>query len=331
MQTKIRLALLFGGQSKEHEVSIQSAKAIMERLDLQKYDVFPIEIDQKGSWNCSKHEKDTHFSPCLLRKHFDVIFPILHGPFGEDGTVQGLAELANLPYVGCNLLSSAMCMDKGIMKIMLKEAGLPTVRYALLRSTDSINEKEVLKAFSFPLFIKPANSGSSLGVSKVRVIEEFMPALEEAFHHDETILVEEYIQGREIECAILGNEKPLASLPGEVVSNHEFYSYEAKYLDPNGAEFFLPAKLSDKQTKEVQDLAIAAFKALKCAGMARVDFFLNEKGEFLINEINTLPGFTSISLYPKLWEVTGKSYSRLLDELIELAMERFHRRGNCFK
>lgn len=361
MQTKIRLGVLFGGQSAEHEVSIRSAKSVFEHLDPNKYDVFPIGIDKKGSWHFLKGEpfllalknnflptfkkndphfplllqrvpaKEIFFSPCVLKRSLDVIFPVLHGPLGEDGTVQGLVELANIPYVGPNHLSSAICMDKGIMKEILKGSSLPTAAYKILHYRDPVDEQGIIQALNLPLFVKPSQMGSSVGISKVHTQEELLPAIREAFKYDERILIEEFIDGREIECSVLGNETPEASLPGEIIPTHEFYSYEAKYLDENGAHFVIPAKLSTKKIDEVKDLAIRAFNALRCEGMARVDFFLKKDGTLLLNELNTIPGFTSISLYPKLWETSGIPYSQLIDRLIELSIERHKRKSNRFK
>ncbi len=313
MQTKIRLGIFFGGQSPEHEVSIRSAQSVIDHLDSEKYEVFPIKIDKNGVW-----QKEC-FSPGALRDAFDVVFPMLHGPYGEDGTVQGLLELANVPYVGSDHLSSAICMDKGVTKALLCNAGLPTPCHQLLRAGDPIN------VTAFPLFVKPTQMGSSVGISKVSHPDDLSRAVEEAFKYSEMILIEESIEGKEIECSVLGNADPIASLPGEIIPTHEFYSYEAKYLDDNGAHFILPADLSPEKIEEVQHLAIAAFKTLRCEGMARVDFFLKNDGTLLVSELNTIPGFTSISLYPKLWESSGIPYSELLDRLIELAFER-HRR-----
>lgn len=356
MQTKIRLGVLFGGQSAEHEVSIRSAESVIEHLNPEKYDVFPIGIDKRGSWHFLKkepfllslkknflptfREDDPHFplmvhkaspreilfSPCSLKRGFDVIFPILHGPFGEDGTVQGLIELANLPFVGPDHLSSAICMDKGVMKDLLRAHELPVVKYQLLHMGDSIDEEGILDEFQFPFFIKPSQMGSSVGISKVHSKEELLPAIKEAFQYDERILIEEGIEGREIECSVLGNETIEASLPGEIIPSHEFYSYKAKYLDEQGVAFELPAKLDPQKTEEVRDLAIQAFKVLRCEGMARADFFLKNDGTLLINELNTIPGFTPISLYPKLWEISGLPYGQLIDRLVNLAFTRYKRK-----
>lgn len=325
MQRKIRVGVLFGGQSEEHEVSIRSAQSVIEHLNRDKYEVYPIKIEKSGTWFFKDFQvspEKIFFSPCVLKKNFDVIFPVLHGPYGEDGTVQGLVELAHLPYVGPDHLSSAMCMDKGVMKDMLNGAGLPTPKSLSLQSFDV---EKILDTFVFPLFVKPARLGSSVGISKVYSEEELLPALEESFKYDERIVIEEGIEGQELEISILGNLDPRASLPGEIIPTHDFYSYEAKYLDENGARFILPAKISPEKTKEIQELAIKAYKTMRCEGMARVDFFMEKGGNLLINELNTIPGFTSISLYPKLWEVSGLSYPDLLCELIDLAIQRFNR------
>ena len=352
---KIRVGVLFGGQSAEHEVSVHSALSVIKNLDKNKYDCFPIGIDKKGSWHffdpsqfllnvkneplavvekegiypliSSEMGKVNHFfSPCQLKQSLDLLFPILHGPYGEDGTIQGVARLANLPFVGSDILSSAVCMDKSMMKIILQQAGLPIPSYMCLSQHELINHQEILKKFRLPLFIKPANLGSSIGVNKANNEDELIRYIKEAFQFDERILIEEFIPGREIECAVLGNHHPIASEPGEVIPQHEFYSYEAKYLDEQGAVFDLPAKLSLSQKKEIQELAIQAFKALYCEGMARVDFFLRNDGKVFVNEVNTIPGFTTISLYPKLWEISGIPYPQLLDRLVDLSIERFERK-----
>lgn len=352
---KIRVGILFGGQSAEHEVSVLSALSVINHLDQEKYECFPIGIDKRGSWHffdptlflqalkkeplsivekggnypliSNSIDKGNHsFSPCQLKQTLDLLFPILHGPYGEDGTIQGVARLANLPFVGSDILSSSVCMDKSMMKIILQQAGLPTATYMCLCRHEPINYQEILKKFTFPLFIKPANLGSSIGVNKAKNEAELARYIEVAFQFDERILIEEFISGREIECSVLGNLYPIASEPGEVIPQHEFYSYEAKYLDEQGAFFDLPAKISSSQKKEIQELAIKAFKALYCEGMARVDFFLRNDGKVFVNEINTIPGFTTISLYPKLWEISGISYSQLLGRLIDLSIERFERK-----
>lgn len=353
---KIRVGVLFGGQSAEHDVSILSAKSVIEHLDPDKYDVFPIGIDKKGSWlflnrdrfllsikqnhlpTLKKNDphfplmfqkvpsKEIFFSPCVLKETLDVIFPVLHGPNGEDGSIQGLVQLANLPYVGSDILSSAMCMDKVIMKNLLKSAGLPVLCYVSLHCTDLIDADAIIDDLKLPLFVKPANLGSSVGINKIHTKEEFWPFVREAFLYDEHIIIEECVEGREIECSVLGNFNPIASLPGEIIPTHEFYSYEAKYLDSKGAEFILPAQLDTFVIQEIQELGIRAYKVLRCEGMARIDFFQRKCGEIVINELNTIPGFTTISLYPKLWEVSGIPYPELIDRLISLSIERFKRR-----
>lgn len=350
MEKKTRVGILFGGQSAEHEISLQSARSIIENIDYNKYEVVPIGINKEGSWyflsvahflelfeseRLPVFEKGVSrelpsqavfFSPCVLKQGLDVVFPILHGPYGEDGTVQGLLRLARLPFVGSDVLGSAVCMDKGIMKRLLKEAGFPTARFHSFHASDPIGTQTIVKALGLPLFVKPANMGSSVGINKVYQEEELAGAVHEAFRFDERIVIEEFIEGREIECSVLGGINPIASLPGEVIPQHDFYSYEAKYLDEQGALFTLPALLDAEKTREVQELAIQAFKSLQCEGMARVDFFLKKDGKLFINELNTIPGFTTISLYPKLWELSGIAYSELIDRLIEQAMESYERK-----
>jgi D-alanine-D-alanine ligase len=252
----------------------------------------------------------------------DVVFPILHGPFGEDGTVQGLLKLANLPFVGAGVLGSAVGMDKDVMKRLLRDADVPIGKFLVFQRADKINFALVKKTLGMPLFVKPANLGSSVGISKVAKPAEFAAAVKEAFRYDNKIIIEEFIKGREIECSVLGNDKPIASLPGEIVVNRDFYSYAAKYLDDQGARLEIPASLPKARIKEVRDLALRAYRALCCEGMARVDFFVQANGRVLVNEINTIPGFTKISMYPKMWEATGISYSKLIDRLIQLAIQR---------
>ena len=258
------------------------------------------------------------------KEKIDVIFPVMHGPFGEDGSMQGLLKLASVPFVGAGVLGSAVGMDKEIMKKLLRDAGIPIGKFVTSRLNDKINFKKAKKDLGLPMFIKPANMGSSVGVSKVRDEKEFKQAVREAFKYDNKILIEEFINAREIECAVLGNDFPMASVPGEIVANQEFYSYDAKYID-EGAVAEIPAKIDKKTMKKVQELAIRTFQALNCEGMGRVDCFLKKNGEVLVNEINTIPGFTDISMYPKLWEASGISQTKLLDRLIELAVERFEK------
>ena len=349
MKRKIRVGILFGGRSAEHEVSLRSAKNVYEALDKEKYEPILIGIDKRGKWllenrsrfllesgNANQEETGesvalvpqsdgaiTNFERPSAGEKIDVVFPVLHGTFGEDGTVQGLLKLANIPFVGAGVLGSAVGMDKDVAKRLLRDKGIPIAKFMAFRENNEISFDAVSEGLGVPLFVKPANLGSSVGVHKTRTEEEFRAALRDAFTYDRKILVEEYIKGREIECSVLGNEDPVASLPGEVIPKHEFYSYEAKYIDEDGAALEIPAKLPEETIKRVQDLAARAFKALECEGMARVDFFLKENGDLFVNEINTIPGFTSISIYPKLWEATGISYSELVDRLIMLAIERF--------
>ncbi len=309
---KIRVGVLFGGKSAEHEVSINSARNVIKALDTKKYQVTSIKIPRDGKFNFEKI------------KNFDVIFPVLHGPFGEDGSMQGLLKLAGVPFVGPSVLGSAIGMDKDVMKRILRDAGIPIGKFVTLKTGNKTDFTKMKNTLGLPLFIKPANMGSSIGVSKVRNENEFKKAVAEAFKYDTKIIVEEFINGREIECAVLGNDIPIASIPGEIIANQEFYSYDAKYID-EGSVAEIPAKISKKQVKEIQELSIKTFKALSCEGLGRVDSFLTKKGEIFVNEINTLPGFTDISMYPKLWEASGIPVSKLLDRLIELAMERFKR------
>lgn len=364
---KIRVAIIFGGRSAEHEVSIQSAKNVYNSLDKNKYEVILIGIDKQGRWAlnqpaqlllASSNPKLTKLNKSskevsLVQKNrstklvsvtdnknvgsVDVVFPVLHGPFGEDGTIQGMLKLLNIPFVGPSVLGSALGMDKDAMKRLLNHAGITTAKFLSFQKGDKIDLKKVKNKLGLPasqrgepFFVKPANLGSSVGISKVKNEKEFKKAVDNAFTFDNKILIEEYIRGREIECSVLGNENPIASIPGEVVPAHEFYSYEAKYIDENGAQLIIPAKLPKNIVKKIQELAIKAFKTLCCEGMARVDFFLTEKGKVYVNEINTIPGFTQISMYPKLWEASGISYQELVDRLIKFALERF-KRDNSLK
>lgn len=352
-RNKMKVGILFGGKSAEHEISIQSAKNIMEALDPSKYEVVLIHIDKKGRWHNIQDatqlesvktgmslktpeknaqvalppESSGHLVPLgnqQVHEKIDVIFPILHGPLGEDGTVQGLLKLADLPFVGPGVLGSAVGMDKDVMKRLLRDAGIPIGAYLVFRKSDPVpNFDTVVKKLGLPLFIKPANLGSSVGISKVETEEEFVKALKLAFSFDRKIVVEANIKGREIECGVLGNEKPMASIPGEIIPTHSFYSYEAKYLDEKGAHIEIPARITADQTIKIQELAIRVFEILDCEGLSRVDFFLTEQGDILVNEINTMPGFTAISMYPKMWEYSGISYSSLIDRLIQLAIDRY--------
>jgi len=357
MARKIRVGILFGGRSAEHEVSLQSAKNIIDAIDTNKYEVVLIGIDKKGQWHLNEEsqfllpavesglpelpEKGENLALVPGKEDeqlvalsgqqrlgsLDVIFPVLHGPFGEDGTVQGLLKLANVAFVGAGVLGSAVGMDKDVMKRLLRDAGIPVARFIVANrnSLKQIGFDEARAQLGLPLFVKPANLGSSVGISKVKDHEEFERAVREAFHYDHKILIEECVDGREIECSVLGNDNPIASVPGEILPRHEFYSYEAKYLDENGAALEIPAKLLSETAEHIRQLAIKTFTVLCCEGMARVDFFLRNGEEIIVNEINTIPGFTRISMYPKLWEATGISYCELIDRLIQLALERFQR------
>ncbi len=387
---KLRVGILFGGRSGEHEVSLLSAASVLNAIDKNKYEVVPIGITKDGRWLTAAHAerllqgqsagedaRPTHLragdpeatpgaavltqgesvvvppepvhrqsglvpfqseAATLARRasdraiNVDIIFPVLHGTFGEDGTIQGLLELADIPYVGAGVLGSAAGMDKDIMKALFRAAGLPMVKHvSILRSDWESDPKKVQKLvegkLKYPVFAKPANLGSSVGISKAHDRKELGPAIEEAAKFDRKIIIEQGVGGkkhkaREIECSVLGNDKPEASLPGEVVPGKEFYDYAAKYLD-EGSELIIPARLSKAETKKVQQLAIAAFKAVDCSGLARVDFLMDPRTKKIyVNEINTMPGFTAISMYPKLWAASGLSYPKLIDRLIQLGLER---------
>ncbi len=358
MGKKKRVGIFFGGQSVEHEVSLQSAKNVIEAIDKDKYEVVLIGIDKEGGWHLQDAGKfllnaenpklitlsatvgnlavvpEKHAQKIVsLSNHqnvgtIDVVFPILHGPYGEDGTIQGLLKLADIPFVGAGVLGSAIGMDKDVMKRLLRGAGIPVAKSLVFThsSKKSIDFNSAAAELGSAFFVKPANLGSSVGVAKVCDKEEFTRAVDEAFSYDRKILLEECIQGREIECSVLGNDDPIASVPGEILTDtarHQFYSYEAKYLDEHGAMLEIPANLPDHITKKVQELSLKAFKTLCCEGMARVDSFLTPDNHVVINEINTIPGFTKISMYPKLWEASGISYPELIDRLIQLALERY--------
>ena len=353
MTKKIRVGILFGGKSAEHEISLLSAKNVIDALDKNKYEPVLIGIDKTGRWlmgepsqfllnssnpklialNKANSEsvalapqsegKLTSLNSGHLDQSVDVVFPILHGPFGEDGTIQGLLKLANVPFVGAGVLGSAVGMDKDVMKRLLREAGIPVPKFLVFRSGKHIDFEGVTRELGLPIFVKPANLGSSVGISKVKDKAGFEQAVTNAFRYDNKILVEEAIQGREIECAVLGNDDPIASVPGEIIPTHEFYDYEAKYIDEHGAKLEAPAKLDASTVKRVQELAVRVFKTLNCEGMGRVDFFLKADGTLLVNEINTIPGFTKISMYPRLWALSGIPYTGLIDRLIQLAVERF--------
>jgi D-alanine-D-alanine ligase len=313
---KLRVAVLQGGRSGEHEISLRSARSIMQALDPSRYDALPFTIDHEGKWSPHPILPEPGANPDI-----DVVFPALHGTFGEDGTVQGLLELADLPYVGAGVLSSAVSMDKEIMKRVCGQRGLPVVEYAIF-SRSNLDTSGVFERFGFPLFVKPANLGSSVGISKAHSAAELEAALLLAAQFDRKIIVERAIAGQELECAVLGNDDPVASLPCEILPSREFYDYEDKYL-LDQAKIELPARIPPAKTEELRRLAVECYRAVECSGMARVDFLLeSSSGQLYINEINTIPGFTSISMYPKMWEHSGLPMPKLIDRLIDLALER---------
>jgi D-alanine-D-alanine ligase len=347
---RTRLVVLFGGQSAEHEVSCISALHVLRAVDPERYDVVPIGITREGRWIDSAEAvaaltamaralpspddsagAELDPMPAILPAAYEatdvVVLPLLHGPMGEDGTVQGLLELAGVPYVGAGVMASAVCMDKSVTKDVLAAHGLPQGGWLSARDGDDEAFAARIEAdLGFPCFVKPANLGSSVGVTKAHDAAELAEALAVARRYDEYVIVEEAIVGREIEVAVLGNASPRASVPGEIVPSHEFYDFDAKYVDGT-SELLVPAPLSDEATEEVRALALAAYRALRVDGLARVDFFYEEGGRgFLVNELNTMPGFTPISMYPKLWEASGLPYADLIDELIDLAKQRRARR-----
>jgi len=313
---KIRVAVIYGGRTGEHEVSVRSAKAILAGLDPEKYEKIEYFIDQQGKWSPGPILPEPGAHPGI-----DVVFPVLHGTFGEDGTMQGLLELADLPYVGAGVMASAISMDKEMMKRVCKERMLPIVEYVTV-TRDSPNVLEACRRLSFPVFVKPANLGSSVGISKAHDAAELEAAFALAAQFDRKVIVERAIVGRELECSVLGNQAPIPSLPCEILPSREFYDYEDKYL-LDLAQTRVPADLPAECTEELRHLAVECYRAVECEGMARVDFFLEARTSRLyINEINTIPGFTSISMYPKMWEHSGIAFGELLDRLIALALDR---------
>lgn len=336
---RIHVVVLFGGQSAEHDVSCVTAAHVIKALDSSKYDITAVGITREGKWVVAQPRADvlvaegepTSITPIVEQARGDartVIFPLLHGPLGEDGTIQGVLELANIAYVGTGVLGSAVAMDKGVAKQVLHANGIPQPKYVSLREAH-VNDAALLHAvdtLGLPVFVKPANMGSSVGVSKANTIDEMRSAVEHALTYDEWVLIEEAVVGREIEVAVLGNVHARASVPGEIIPGNEFYDYADKYIG-DSAQLIVPANLTADEVEAVQHLALVIFHTLRAEGMARVDFFYEEKGRgFLCNEINTIPGFTPISMYPKLWQASGMSYPALLDELISLALDRFSRR-----
>ncbi|NLU31002.1 MAG: D-alanine--D-alanine ligase [Clostridiaceae bacterium] len=369
MDRKIRVVVLFGGQSSEHEVSRISAKSVLENMDPNRYDVRMIGITKNGEW--LRYDGDIRCLPtgeweeiargrllsepvrpegdaatCMDlivgrnsdggKETVDVVFPVLHGPNGEDGSVQGLLQLAGIPYVGCDILSSAACMDKEFTKIVLAQAGIPTAAYIRVYRDEIDGSVQVIRnmvgeRIGWPCFVKPANAGSSVGVTKVREPEVLQEALHLAAKYDNKILVEEFVEGRELECAVLGNRHPMASVVGEIVPCNEFYDYNAKYLDGKSATI-IPADIEPHIAEQVKDYAVKAFRAMGCSGLSRVDFFL-QKGtnRVILNEINTMPGFTEISMYSKLWAASGIPYPELIDRLIQLAFEKHEQSAKSYE
>ncbi len=332
MSGRVRVAILAGGRSSEHGISLDSARSVRDALDPQRYDVQTIEIGRDGVWalppagqnalhaaTAASLPVPSASSPAALGA-VDVVLPILHGPFGEDGTVQGLLELAGVPYVGAGVLASALCMDKDRFKAVLRDAGIPVARSLTVRPGDPIRNP-----FGYPVFVKPARLGSSVGISKVGAEAELAPALELALRHDDKVLVEEFQPGSEVEVGVLGNLEPIASAVGEIIAHADWYDFEAKYAE-GGMELIVPARIAPATAARVQELALAAFVATDCEGMARVDFFVRPDGEVVVNELNTIPGFTSTSVYARLFEASGVPYGELLDRLVTLALERHERR-----
>lgn len=318
---KLRVAIIYGGRSGEHEISLRSAKSVIEALDPEKYKVIHYLINKEGKWSPKPISPEPGSNP-----EIDVVFPVLHGTFGEDGTIQGLLELAGLPYIGPGVLASAASMDKEVMKRLALQRGLPVTDYVTVHPKDLPHLEDVCSSLGFPAFVKPANLGSSVGISKVRSWKELREAVELAARYDTKIIVERGINGREFECAVLGNEDPIASVPCEVHPSREFYDYEDKYL-LDQAKIDLPANLEPEKTQELQRLAVECYRAMECEGMARVDFLMEgSTGRLFINELNTIPGFTSISMYPKMCEYCGLPMPKLIDRLIELALARDERK-----
>jgi D-alanine-D-alanine ligase len=332
---RVRVAVLLGGRSSEHDISLASARSVLEALDPKRYETVTVEIGRDGRWELGTGDSGARSAaetlpvptakvPATLGE-VDVVFPVLHGPFGEDGTVQGLLELAGVPYVGAGVLGSALAMDKDVFKAVMRDRGIPVTRNITLRQGQGPENP-----FGYPVFVKPARLGSSVGISKAHDEEDLAAAVELAFGHDEKVLVEEFVDGVEVECGVLGNERPVASLPGEIVSHGfggaDWYDYSAKY-DEGGMDLVIPPRLEQETIERVQELAVQAFVAGECEGMARVDFFVTPEDEVLVNELNTIPGFTATSVYAALFEASGVPYPELVDRLVQLALERQERRS----
>ena len=339
MKKRIRVAVIAGGRSSEHEISIASARSVLQALDPERYDTTAIGIGRNGRWElvsgtlaleagAGEDEQSVESLPVLADSapaaalgEIDVALPILHGPFGEDGTVQGLLELADIPYVGAGVAASAVCMDKDLFKAVLRDRGIPVARNVTLRDGDPLDHP-----FSYPVFVKPARLGSSVGISKVHDEGELGPAVALARRHDDKVLIEELLEGVEVECGVLGNRDPIASEVGEIVAHAEWYDYSAKY-DEGGMDLIVPARIPPEAAARVRSVAVESFVATECEGMARVDLFVTRDGEVVVNEINTIPGFTATSVYAKLFEASGIPYGELLDRLIQLALERHERKS----
>jgi D-alanine-D-alanine ligase len=350
---KKKVAILFGGRSAEHEVSVLSAKNVADALDKTQFELILLGISKQGTWYqfpdvsvfqkikaltdqnlpaqadpvsliCMKGKAQIFSLESKKTSPVDIAFPVLHGTFGEDGCIQGLFKMVNLPFVGCGVLGSSVGMDKEVMKRLLIEAQIPSAKYRVIHSHLPPSFETLVHDLGLPFFIKPANAGSSVGVHKIKSKADFAPALKDALLYDHKVLAEEFVEGREIECSVMGlNQSPKASVAGEVTPTHEFYSYEAKYLDENGAALQIPAKISALELAQIQKLACQAFRILGCDGLSRVDFFLKKDGKAYLNEINTIPGFTKISMYPKMWEASGVSYQNLITQLIELGFQKY--------
>lgn len=345
---KQRIAVIFGGRSGEHEVSVVSAKSVMKALDPERWDVVPIAISLTGAWLSPEETLAglTEGWPAFMGGGASLLtstealaalaacaaaFPLVHGTFGEDGTLQGFLEMADMPYAGAGVAASAIGMDKALMKALFREAGIPVARYGVIRAWELADDETTVQRYveqatGYPCFVKPANGGSSVGVSRVASREDLGAAFEAAFAYDEKAVIEEAIVGQEVECSVLGNERPEASTTGEIEPDRDFYSYESKYAADSKTQLHIPARISEETSEAVREMAVRMYQVMGCEGYARVDFFVRNGREVIANEVNTIPGFTSISMYPKLWEASGIGYSELLTRIIELAFERHARR-----